>query len=100
MPAIETVEQPPIMDEDTFMDKFEPRDSPEGSLLWERDQVMPLIDAGEIDDNNVWTAVDTDEGIAYVAGWQIVDVFAYLVTKVKWVNPLETVEMEDEVDEW
>lgn len=93
-------EQPPIMDEDTFMDTYEPRDNPEGSLLWERDEVLVLHDAGEITDNHVWTAVDTEDGTAYVAGWHAVNQYAYLVTKVPWVDGRETCEMDDENEEW
>jgi hypothetical protein len=93
-------EQPPIMDEDTFMDTYEPRDNPEGSLLWERDEVLVLHDAGEITDNHVWTAVDTDDGSAYVAGWHAVNQYAYLVTKVPWADGRETCEMSDESEEW
>lgn len=82
--------QPPELSEDDFDYRYKPRSNPEGSILWERDQILPLMDAGEITDNNVWSVVDADNGgTAAIAGWHVVDVFSYMVTQIPWMDGRE-----------
>lgn len=88
--------QPPELNEDDFDAQYKPMDNPEGSVLWEREQILPLMDAGTVTDNNVWSVVDTDDGgTAAIAGWHIVDVFAYMVTEVPWVDGREGMVFDD-----
>lgn len=83
--------QPPELNEDDFDDKYKPRDSPDGGVLWERDEILPLFEAGEITDNNVWSVVDVENGrVGALAGWSIVNVFAYMVTQETWSDGRES----------
>lgn len=87
--------QPKPMTEDEFYTKFEPRQSPEGSDIWERHHVLAALDSGEITENHVWSFLDDGEGgTCTAAGWAVVNLLGYQVTKVPWANELETVEHE------
>lgn len=82
--------QPPELNEDDFYNKYKFRDSPDGSVLWERLDILPLIKSGEITDNNVWSVVDVEDGrVGAIAGWHIVNVFAYMVTQETWSDGRE-----------
>lgn len=70
-----------LISEDDFDRYWEPIDSPSGSPTWEHAETlsMPL--------ERVWSIVDGDDGGAYaIAGYHIVNVFGWLVTKRAWTD--------------
>lgn len=82
-------QQPPTLTEDDFDAKYKPRNSPDGGIFWERDEILPLFEAGEITDNNVWTAVDADnDRTGAIADWHMGG-FAFMVTENPWVDGRE-----------
>lgn len=94
------MDQPVELNEDDFDNKYKPRDSQDGSVLWERLEILPLIKSGEITDNNVWSVVDVEDGrVGAIAGWSMVNVFAYMVTKETWSDGRESMMFDSHEEE-
>ena len=81
------------MNEDEFFAKHKPIESPSGSTIWQREE---LVVAGKslYPDNQVWTYV-CDESDGAIAGWHVVNMVGYIVTEVPWVDGGEWMVFDD-----
>lgn len=77
-------------DFDFLIDTFKPIENPangEGSFMYETygkeyEEVIKWVDY--IGNNNVWTIIDSKNGLYATPGWHYVNRFGYLLTTVPW----------------
>jgi hypothetical protein len=72
------------MNEDEFFAKFDTIESPSGSTIWQREELV-VNGQSLYPDNQVWTYV-CDEVDGAIAGWHFVNMIGYIVTKQSWVS--------------
>ena len=65
----------------TFERRFEPKDSPDGSVWWSREQ-LPI----DIAPRHVWTIVDCDGKLYVSPGFHFVNRLDYVLCDVPWTD--------------
>ena len=84
---------PDDMTEDEFFEKHKPIESPSGSTIWQREELV-VNGVSKYPDNQVWTYV-CDEADGAIAGWHVVNNCGYIVTEVPWVDGGESMTFDD-----
>lgn len=76
------------LDEDAFEAEFGPEVTmPDGNSYWEAADVRAALAEGRIEENQVWSAYDTDDsGVGLSPGMVGSMAFAYVVTEKPWAN--------------
>lgn len=81
------------MTEDEFFEKHKPIESPDGSTIWQREELV-VNGKSRYPDNQVWTYV-CDEVDGAIAGWHVVNMVGYIVTEVPWVDGGESMTFDE-----
>lgn len=70
---------------DEFDVEFDPQDSPSGSTIWERKEVLAARAAGTITEEQIWVADDDEYARdVYCPGYTAMQGYGYLVTAKSW----------------